>query len=160
MNREKMIEDVKELLCHADWHKRYFSHMFRRFSTIDYWMRVILALTSLTGVSLAATQYHLLGTFLAAGAAFLVANVLPILKWDTILTGFREEQETWTRIYHGYDNLLRNMEVAERDELLILDFKRIKESQEKASLDERHLPVDQKILDQEEEAVRKFHALD
>src|SRR6266567_7612433 len=120
MNREKFIGELKELMCNADWHRQYFAERSRKYHRIDFWIKSSIGFVSLTGAVLVGnSKFGSFGGIIAGFGAFLIANVLPNFKWDSIVNGFKEEQEEWTRIHQGYEALLRNAEISDKDEILI-----------------------------------------
>ena len=66
----------------------------------------------------------------------------------------------WTRIFHGYDGLLRMSQILDRDEMLEHEFQKLEELRRAADLNDRNLPEDKALLDKLEAEVRKFYRLD
>ena len=106
------------------------------------------------------SDYRILGASLAGGCAFLLASVLPNFRWDTIVSGLKDEQEEWTRIFQGYEGLLNMAQISDRDEMLAQEFQKIEELRKAAQLNDRGLPTDKKLLKETEIEVRKFYRLD
>jgi hypothetical protein len=105
----------KEKLCFADWHRRYYARRARKYHRIDYWMRCFIGVFALAGVVMAGVaELRMIGAFLAGGCAFIMANLLPIFKWDVIVAGFKEEEEAWTRIFKGYEEVVSFTEISDR----------------------------------------------
>src|ERR1035437_6719621 len=99
MNHEEFICELKNMVCHADWHKRYYTKRARKYKRIDNWLKSSLGLVSIIGAIMAGSDHlRVLGAFMAGGCAFLLATVLPNFRWDAIVTGLKEEQAEWTRI--------------------------------------------------------------
>jgi len=161
MNQEPFLSELKQSCCTADWQMRYYQALARRFNRIDYWVKSLLGLFAICGAVLAGTpDYRLLGAYIAGGCAFLLANVLPIFKWDTIVSGLRAEEQDWTRIFQGYEEIISFNQISNREEMLVQEFQRIKELQKAATLNDRILPKSQKLLDKYESKVREFYNLD
>jgi hypothetical protein len=138
-------------------------------------MRPIIALQGLAGIRLQEAQrlvavigalmagsdnLRIVGAFLAGGCAFLLGNILPTFRWNDIVSGLKDEQMEWTRIFHGYDGLLRMSQILDRDEMLEHEFQKIEELRRAADLNDRNLPEDKALLDKLEAEVRKFYRLD
>lgn len=158
---DKFTCELKELVCHADWLKRYFSEQSRKYHKRDYWLKSGLGALALSGIVVGGiTDWKLIGTLMSGVSAFIMANVLPNFKWDSIILGFKEEQEDWTRIHHGYEDLLRVAENATKDEMLFQEFQRVKAMQNNAGLEERYLPKDEKLLEKFRIEVKDFYAPD
>jgi len=161
MNQDEFVVELKQLRCEADWHVRYYSERSRKYHRIDYWLKSIIGLFAIFGMFLAANpETQIYGTAIAAFCALLMANILPIFKWDGIITGFKEEEQDWTRIRNGYQDLLRVTAIADRGEILLQEFQKVREMQNMAALNDRHLPQDPQLLDNKEAEVRKFYNLD
>jgi hypothetical protein len=105
-------------------------------------------------------HYRVLGASLAGGCAFLLATVLPNFRWDSIVSGLKEEQEEWTRIFQGYDGVLNLTAISNRDEMLSREFQKVEELKKAAELNDRNLPEDKKLLNELEAEVRKYYKLD
>src|SRR5438874_1843854 len=82
------------------------------------------------------------GACLAGAGAFILASVLPNFHWDSIISGFKDEQEEWTRIFQGYEGLLRMAQILERDEMLAQEYQKVEELRNAAALNDRNLPED------------------
>jgi hypothetical protein len=161
MNQPEFLVELKELRCHADWHKRYYSERSRKYHRIDYWLKSGVGLFALIGAVLVGfEETRLLGALVASGCAFCMANVLPNFKWDAIISGFDDEEQDWIRIFNGYADLIRVTEIADKGEILFHEFQKIREMQKTAALNDRHLPQDKKLLDLKEAEVREFYGLD
>jgi hypothetical protein len=160
MNDEKFLVELKQLRCHADWHKRYYAVQSKKYHRVDYWMKSLVGFFALLGVVLAGIpETRLYGAFLASGCAFVMANVLPNFKWDSIISGFEDEEREWADIFYGYEDLIRVAEISERGEILIQEFQKVREKQKAAALNDRELPLNQWLLDEKEAEVRKFYNL-
>jgi hypothetical protein len=161
VDQDKFINELKQLICEADYHKRYFSKQSRKYHRVDYWLRSVLGLIALLGIFVSGfTDWRLIGTLISGLSAFVLANVLPAFKWDSILLAFRDEQDDWTRIHHGYEDLLRVSKLAGRDEILLQEFQRIREMQNNAALNEKLLPKNEELLEEIELEVRQYYGLD
>ena len=105
-------------------------------------------------------EWRTVGALLSGGCALIMANLLPILKWDSIVSGFRKEEETWTRIFKGYEDVINLLEIADnKDEILLQEFQKIKETQTSAALNMIWLPRHKKIWDKCDKEVREYHNL-
>jgi len=161
MEHDEFLAKLKELICYADWHHRYYTQRARKYKRIDYWLKTILGLIAVLGALMAGTDhYRVLGASLAGGCAFLLASVLPNFRWDAIVSGLKEEQEEWTRIFQGYDGVLNMMKISDRDEILSREFQKVEELKKAAELNDRNLPEDKKLLKELEAEVRKYYKLD
>ncbi len=161
MNHEQFISKLKEMVCLSDWHKRYYTRRARKYKRIDNWLKSFLGAVSIIGAVMAGSNhFRVFGAALAGGCAFLLASVLPNFRWDAIVSGLKEEQEEWTRIYHGYDGLLNISQILDRDEMLTQEFQRVEELRKSSELNDRNLPEDQKLLEEIEKEVRDYHKLD
>ena len=161
MNPDQFAVELKELRCHADWHKRYYSERARKYHMIDYWLKTVLGFLALGGAALAGVaEVRMYAAFVAGGCAFLIANVIPNFKWDSIVSGFKDEALEWTKIFYGYEDLIRVAQMSEKGEILLQEFQKVREMQKAAALNDRHLPRDQKLFGKCEEEVRKYWGLD
>ena len=161
MNHDEFIAKLKDLVCYADWHHRYYSQRARKYKRIDYWLKTSLGFIAVIGAFMAGNDFfRVLGACLAGGCAFVLANVLPNFRWDTIVSGLKDEQEEWTRIFQGYDGLLNMTKISDRDEMLACEFQKVEELKKAAELNDRDLPEDQKLLNELEAEVRKYYKLD
>ncbi|HEX3718049.1 MAG TPA: hypothetical protein VH595_08780 [Verrucomicrobiae bacterium] len=161
MNQEAFLGELKQACCTADWQLRYYQALARRYTRIDYWLKAFLGLSALCGAVVAGTpEYRLTGACIAGGSAFVLANVLPIFKWDTIVYGLRAEEQDWTRIFQGYEEIISFNQISNREEMLVQEFQRIKELQKAATLNDRVLPKSQALLNKFEGDIREFYNLD
>jgi hypothetical protein len=161
MNPEKFLYELKELRCHADWHKRYFNERSRKYQRIDYWLKSLIGVAALGGAGLCGVkELRIIGAFIAGACAVIMANVLPNFKWDAIVAGFKDEQENWIKIHQGYEDLIRVMEISDRGEILLQEFQRVREMQRAAALNEKTLPIDRALLEKLEAEVRNYYELD
>jgi hypothetical protein len=161
MNRDEFNAKLKELVCYADWHHRYYTQKARKYKRIDYWIKTLLGLIAVIGAFLTGTtRFRFLGACMAGGCAFILANILPNFRWDTIVSGFKDEQEEWTRIFHGYDGLLSMSQILDRDEMLAQEYQKIEELRKASELHDRNLPDDNKLLLKLQSEVRKYYELD
>jgi hypothetical protein len=161
MNHDEFIAKLKEMVCYADWHHRYYTRRARKYKRIDYWLKTLLGLIAVIGALMAGSDhYRVLGAILAGGCAFVLANVLPNFRWDAIISGLKNEQEEWTRIFHGYDGLLNMTKISDRDEMLSREFQKVEELKKAAELNDRNLPEDEILLNELEAEVRKYYKLD
>src|ERR1700722_18404078 len=139
MNHEEFLVELKKMVAHSDWHRRYYTKRARKYKRIDYW--------------------RVFGAMLAAGSAFLLASILPNFRWDAIVSGLKDEQEEWMRIYQGYEGLLNMSKVLNRDEMLLQEYQRVEETRKALALNDRNLPEDQTLLDETEDIVRDYWGL-
>ncbi len=161
MNQQKFGAELRELICRSDWMERYFAEQARKYHRIDYWGKSALGLLGLVGAALLGnTKWAWLGGLFAGGCAFVIGTVIPNFKWDSIVGGFKNEREAWTRIRQGYEDLLRVSEMSDKGEILLQEFQRVKEMQKAAALDEKDLPKNEKLLLQMEQRVRDYYRLD
>lgn len=101
-------------------------------------------------------HFRILGSFLAGGCAFLLTTILPNFHWDEIVSGLKDEQEEWTRIFQGYEGLLRMSQILNRDEMLILEYQKVEEMRKNSALNDRNLPEDEKLLRKTEAETREY----
>jgi hypothetical protein len=161
MNLEQFIAKLKEMVCFSDWHKRYYTKRARKYKRIDYWMKCLLGFAAVVGALMAGSNhFRVFGAFLAGGCAFLLSSILPNFRWDNIVSGLKDEQEEWTRIFQGYEGLLRMAQILERDEMLAQEYQKVEELRKATELNDRNLPEDKKLLKETEAEVRKYYGLD
>ena len=161
MNHEEFIAKLKEEVCNSDWHHRYYMQRARKYKRIDYWLKTTLGLVAIMGAFMAGSDnFRVIGAILAGGCAFALASILPNFRWDNIVSGLKDEQEEWTRIFQGYEGLLNMTKILERDEMLAQEFQKIEELKKATELNDRNLPEDTKLLDKLEVEVRKYYKLD
>jgi hypothetical protein len=161
MNHDEFIAKLKELVCESDWLHRYYTERARKYKRIDYWIKTSLGLIAVFGAVLAGSDnYRVFGAFLAGGCAFILASILPNFRWDAIVTGLKDEQEEWTRIFQGYDGVLNMTKISDRDEILSREFQKVEELKKAAVLNDRNLPEDKNLRDKIEAEVRKYYKLD
>lgn len=140
MDKTKFSDELKAFIMQSDFMERYFSEQSRKYHRIDYWIKTGLGLAGLFGTALLGNSHFSgIGGILAGITSFLLGIVLPKINWDKIVSGFADEQEAWTRIHHGYEDLLRNSEISDIGEILLQEFQRIREMHKTAALDERYL---------------------
>lgn len=157
---EQLKRETKELVCQAEWMRRYFSAQARKYSRWDYRIRTALALTGIVGAALVGIEsLRLYAGILAGLSAFALGTVLPTTKWDDLVKGFKEEQEAWTQIHLDAEDLERMIERdSDRDELLVQIHQSIRDAQKEAALDERYLPKDDKLLAECEQQTREYYS--
>jgi len=161
MNHQEFEAKLKELVCLSDWHFRYYTRRSRKYKRIDYWLKSLLGLVATIGAVMAGGDYcRIFGAVLAGTCAFILGSVLPNFHWDSIVSGLKEEQEEWTRIFQGYEGLLRIFKISDRDEMLAQEFQKVEELRKATQLNDRGLPEDQNLLDRLESEVRKYYKLD
>ncbi|MEO7299223.1 MAG: hypothetical protein ABI042_11685 [Verrucomicrobiota bacterium] len=161
MNHEEFRAKLKEQICYSDWHHRYYTCRARKYKRIDYWLKSLLGLISIIGALMAGTDnFRVAGAIMAGLCAFLLATVLPNFRWETIVSGLKEEQEEWTRIFQGYEGLERMDKIFDRDEMIAQEFQTVGELLKAAKLNDRNLPEDEKLLNKLEADVRKYYELD
>ena len=157
MNRDEFITKLKNSICIADLHKRYFTKRAEKYNRIDYRIKSPLGLVAVAGAVMAGTNhFRILGAALAGGCAFVLSNIMPIFRWDTFVSGFKDEQEEWTRIFQGFEGLLDMTQILERDEMLAQEFQKIEELRKASQLNDRRLPKDKKLFKETELEVRKY----
>jgi len=160
MNHEEFLVELKKMVAHSDWHRRYYTKRARKYKRIDYWLKSTIGLIAIFGAVCAGTDYlRVFGAMLAAGSAFLLASILPNFRWDAIVSGLKDEQEEWMRIYQGYEGLLNMSKVLNRDEMLLQEYQRVEETRKALALNDRNLPEDQTLLDETEDIVRDYWGL-
>ena len=157
MNQEKFIVQAKDKRCFADWHSRYYAKQARKYHRIDYWMKSIIGVLALAGAIMTGfPEWRLAGAFLAAACAIIISNILPNFKWDDTVSGFKAEEEEWTRIFKGYEAVVSFTEISDRGEILLQEYQRIVEMQNSAALNSRWLPKDQKVWDECDKETRDY----
>ena len=160
MNYEQFLVEINEKLCFADWHRRYYARCARIYHRIDYWMRCVLGILALTGAVMAGVpELRLLGACIAGGCAFIMANIIPIFNWDDTVDGFKAEEEEWTRIFKGYEDVISFAKISDRSEILVQEYQRVKEMQRSAALNARRLPEHRKLLDECDKETRGYYNL-
>ena len=160
MNSEKFLGELKEKICFADWHKRYYQNRARKYHRIDYWLKAGLGVGALAAAVISGfSAWRTTGALIAGGCAFIMANLLPILKWDDIVSGFKAEEAEWIRIFKGYEGILSYYEISNRDEILVQEIQRVKEMQNATALHSRWLPHNKKVLDQCDKETREYYGL-
>jgi len=160
MNQEKFLVKAKEKLCFSDWHKRYYARQARKYHWLDYWLKFTIGLLALAGAIMAAfPDWREFGAFLAAACAIIISNLLPRFKWDEMVLGFKAEEETWTRIFKGYEEVIGFTEISDRGEILLQEYQRIVEMQKAAALNSRWLPSNQRVWDECDQETRAYHNL-
>lgn len=161
MNHDEFIAKLKQQVCYSDWHHRYYMARAKKYSRIDYWIKSLLGFIAAIGAVMAAgDHFRIVGALLAGGCAFLLGSVLPNFRWDAIVSGLKEEQEEWTRIFQGYEGLLNMAQISDRDEMLSMEFQKVEELKKAAELNERNLPDDEILLRKIEVEVRKYHKME
>jgi len=160
MNQEKFLVNAKEKLCFSDWHKRYYARQARKYNRADYWMKAIIGVLALVGAIMTGfPDWRMPGAFLAAACAIVVSNLLPRFKWDETVSGFKEEEEEWMRIFKGYEDVISFTEISDRGEILLQEYQRIVEMQKAAALNSRRLPHNQKVWDECDKETRAYYNL-
>jgi hypothetical protein len=160
MNQEKFLVEVKEKRCFSDWHRRYYARQARKYHRIDYWLKSIIGVLALIGAIMTGfSDWRMFGAFLAATCAIIISNVLPRFKWDDIVSGFKEEEEEWMRIFKGYEDVISFTEISDRGEILLQEYQRIVESQKASALNSRKLPSNQKVWDECDKEIRDYYNL-
>ena len=161
MNHNEFLDNLKKLVCYADWHHRYYTQRARKYKRIDFWLKSSLGLIAIAGAVMTGNNdLRVFGASLAGGCAFLLASILPNFRWEIIVSGLKEEQEEWTRIFQGYEGLLNMAQILDRDEMLAQEFQKVEELKKAAELNDRNLPEDKRLLKQLEAEVRKYYKLD
>jgi hypothetical protein len=117
-----------------------------------------LGVFALLGIFLA-QQWPLLGIILSGGCAFIIANLIPIFKWDSIVSGFKEVEKDWTRIYKGYEEILSFYEISNKDEILSREYQRVKEMHNAAALNDQKLPKDAILLEKCQKEVMEYRGI-
>ena len=160
MNDAQFIAKLKELVCQSDWHHRYYTQRARKYKRYDYWLRTSLGILAAAGAVFAGTsKYRVVGAVVAGAAAFTVGTVLPNYRWEGIISGLKQEQEDWTRIFQGYDGVLGMSQILNRDEMLLKEFQKVEELRKAAELHDRNLPEDKALLAHLEAETRKYYEL-
>lgn len=161
MNRDEFAAKLKEMVCLADWHHRYYTRRAGKYKRIDYWIRATLGALATCGAVLVGTsKYRELGAVLAGGSAFVLGTLLPNFRWDSIVSGLKDEQEDWARILQGYEGLTNMSNILDRGEMLAIEFQRVEELRKAAQLNDRGLPENKSLRDEVEAEVRKYYHLD
>jgi hypothetical protein len=158
MNQEKFVVEIKQLIVQADWHRRYATAQSRKYHRIDYWAKMLVGMVSLVGAALLGNaNWKWLGGIMAGVGAFILGNIVPLVKWEAIVSGLKQEQEDWTKIFHSAESLLRISEISDKGEILLQELQRIVQMRETCALNERNLPVSKKLLDKYEVETRGFY---
>ena len=161
MNHDEFTAKLKEMVCLADWHFRYYTQRCRKYKRIDYWLKSLLGLVSIIGALMAGSDHlRVFGAFLAGGGAFVLSSILPNFRWDAIVSGLKEEREEWTRIFQSYRGLLDMAQILDRGEMLAQEFQKVEDMRKATQLNDRGLPEDNKLLKKIETEVRKDYMLD
>jgi hypothetical protein len=157
MHKDQFLVELKELVYFSDWHRRYYTARSRKYCRFDYWVRCTLGLIGALGAIVAANEtLRIYGALMAGGCAFAIGTILPNFKWDSIVQGLKDEQEEWTRIFHGYEGLLRMSTMLDKDEILSLKFEEINAVKRASALNDRKLPEDNKLLEKIKADVRTY----
>jgi len=147
MNHDEFICELKDRVCHSDWHKRYYAKRARKFNSRDYWLKAMIGIIAAIGALMAGTNhFRVFGACVAGLCGFVLGSILPNFKWDSIVSGINEEREEWTRIFQGYEGVLRMWQILDRDEMIGQEYKKVEEMQKASALNDRGLPEDEKLL--------------
>lgn len=157
MNHDEFISKLKDSICVADLHRRFFTKRAEKYNQYDYRIKTSLGLVAVVGAVMAGTNHlRVLGAALAGGGAFILSSILPNFKWDSIVSGFKDEQEEWTRIFQGYEGLLHMYQILERDEMIAQEFRKVEALREASQLNDRRLPKDEKLFKETGVEVAKY----
>jgi hypothetical protein len=157
MNHEEFICELKNMVCHSDKHKRYYTKRSRKFNRWDYWLKGSLGTIAGIGALMAATDHwRVAGACVAGACSFALGSFLPNFKWEPIVSGINEEREEWTRIFQGYEGLLRMSQILERDEMLSQEYQKVEEMRKASALNDRKLPEDEVLLEEIDLEVRQY----
>jgi hypothetical protein len=158
MNHAEFIAKLKDSICVSDLHRRFFTKRAEKYNQYDYRIKTSLGLIAVAGAVMAGTNHlRVFGAALAGGCAFILSSILPNFKWDSIVSGFKNEQEEWTRIFQGYDGLLHMYQILERDEMIAQEFQKVEELRKASQLNDRRLPKDDKLFKETELEVREYY---
>ena len=157
MNQEKFLVELKQLHITADFHRRYYAEQSTTYHRLDYWLKSIVGLVALAGSIMAGfPDLRMYGAFLAGACAILVSYILPRFKWDDIISGFKDDEQEWMRIFKGYEDIISFTEISDRGEILVQEFQRVKEMQKAAALTSRKLPQNKKLNEKIDAEVRAY----
>lgn len=157
MNHEEFITKLKDSICVADWHKRYFTKRAGKYCQIDDKIKSSLGFIAIIGAIMAGTNhFRVIGAFLSGGCAFALSKFLPNFSWDVKVSGFKAEQDEWTRIFQGYEGLYHMYQILERDEMITQEFQKVEELRKASQLNDRRLPKDEKLLRETGVEVAKY----
>lgn len=161
VNHEEFIVEVKRLVCHSDWHRRYYSKRAHKYHWIDAWIKATLGVLGVVGAGLAGNgRFPLIGAILAGGCAFVLGTILPNFKWNDIVSGLKNEEQEWAAIFTSYERVRDITILHSKTEIVAQEFQKAKALQEASRLNNRHLPEDEKLRNEIELEVRKFYDLD
>src|SRR6267154_583128 len=103
MEHKEFIAEIKRLICHSDYHWRYYTIRANIFHWRDVWIKGPLGVIGVIGALMAGSgRFPLTGAALAGGCAFILGTVLPNFKWDTIVSGLKDEEQEWATILLSY----------------------------------------------------------
>jgi hypothetical protein len=158
MNHTEFESKLKEMVCLSDWHFRYYSRQCRKYKRFDYWIKSCIGLVAVIGAGMAGSDhYRILGATISGVCAVILSRVLTNFRWDEIVSGLENERQEWTRIFQGYDGLLRISKVLDRDEMLEHEFQKVEELRKAAQFNDRCLPEDFALLKKFESEAKIFH---
>ena len=157
MNHPEFIAKLKDSICVADWHKRYYTKQAGKYCKIDDRIKSSLGLIAIIGAIMAGTNYfRVFGACLSGGCAFILSKFLPNYSWDAKVSGFKSEQDEWTRIFQGFEGLFHMYQILERDEMITQEFQKVEELRKASQLNDRRLPIDKKLLKETQMEVRQY----
>lgn len=157
MNHEEFICELKDMVCRSDLHKRYYAKRARKFNSRDYWLKGVLGVIAAIGALMAGTDhFRVVGACVAGLCAFALGSILPNFKWDSIVSGINDEREEWTRIFQGYEGVLRMSQILDRDEMIAQEYQKVEEMRKASALNDRGLPEDDDLLKRTEIEVRNY----
>ena len=146
--REEYIRKVVwDGLLGADFNKRYWNHLIRRYSKRDKYTKIFLATMSSSTVASWGiwNEIDILWKALSAISA-ITAIALPILDWSKTISRMSDLAGTWSRIEYEYENLWLKLQNDSPINQVEDEYMRIRG--EVAGLDDTGLPEDVKLNEQ------------
>ena len=146
--REEYIRKaVWDGLLGADFNKRYWNHLIRRYSNRDKYTKIFLAAMSSSTVASWGIwdEIDILWKGLSAISA-VTAIALPILDWPKIVSRMSDLVGKWSRIEYEYENLWLELQNDSPISRVEEEYRRIRG--EVAGLDDTGLPEDVKLNEQ------------
>ena len=158
MNHEQFLVELKERERFADCHSRYYADRATLYNRVDYWTRGCIGVIALVGVGLTGLEnWREIGAIMAGGCAIITTSLFPLFKWDSIVNGFNDSENEWTRIHKGYENVFSYYNISDKAEILVQEFQRVKEMQNGAALSDKRLPYNSEKFKHYVQEVRDYH---
>ncbi len=144
---EYIRKAVWDRLLGADFNKRYWNHLIRRYSKWDKYTKIFLATMSSSTVASWGIwdEIDILWKGLSAISA-VTAIALPILDWSKTISRMSDLAGKWSRIEYEYENLWLELQGDSPINRVEGEYRRIRG--EVAGLDDTGLPEDVKLNEQ------------